>query len=54
MIIKVLIILIIIIYVLKGSALLIMSSKDEPDSFFGAMAVPSWDSNNHWISDPID
>ena len=41
-------------YVLKGSTLLIMSSKDEPDSFFGGMAVPSWDSNDHWISDPID
>ena len=31
-----------------------MNSEDEPNSFFGGMAVPSWNSKGNYISDPSD
>ena len=31
-----------------------MDSEDEPNSFFGGMAVPSWNSEEKFISDPKD
>ena len=35
--------------------MLIFSSKEEPNSLFGGMAVPEWESlENKWISDPVD
>ena len=30
-----------------------MHSGDEPDSFFGGMAVPSWKSSGESIADPV-
>lgn len=36
----------------KGSTLIIMHSKEESDSFFGGIALSSWDSNNKYICDP--
>ena len=31
---------------------MIMHSNSEPDSFFGGMAVSSWNSKGEWIADP--
>ena len=31
-----------------------MYSNEEPNSFFGGMAVPSWDSKDEFIADPAD
>ena len=38
--------------ILKGSTLVIMQSNKEPNSFFGGMAVSSWNSQGKYISDP--
>eukprot|EP00828_Plagiopyla_frontata_P027820 TRINITY_DN3608_c0_g4_i2.p2 TRINITY_DN3608_c0_g4~~TRINITY_DN3608_c0_g4_i2.p2 ORF type:complete len:147 (+),score=11.69 TRINITY_DN3608_c0_g4_i2:368-808(+) len=37
----------------KGSTLVIMHSNDEPNSLFGGMAAPSWNSQSNWIADPV-
>ena len=29
-----------------------MNSEDEPNSFFGGMAIPSWNSGEQYINDP--
>ena len=31
-----------------------MHSNKEPNSFFGGMAAPSWDSKRDYIADPAD
>ena len=31
-----------------------MHSNEEPNSFFGGMAVPSWNSEGENIADPVD
>ena len=31
-----------------------MHSAVEPDSFFGGMAAPEWNSINNWIADPTN
>ena len=31
-----------------------MNSKEEPNCLFGGMAIPQWDINYHYLSDPID
>ena len=34
---------------------MIFTSKEEPHSLFGGMAVPNWESlDNKWMSDPVD
>ena len=33
---------------------MIMHSNIEPNSFFGGMAAPSWDSKSKFIADPAD
>ena len=30
-----------------------MHSNDEPNSFFGGMAAPSWNSDYEWMDDPV-
>ena len=30
---------------------MIMHSAEEPDSFFGGMAAPKWNSEGEWIED---
>ena len=38
-----------------GSTLVIMHSNDEPNSIFGGMAAPSWNSNKkdgEYVKDP--
>ena len=41
-------------YLFKGSTLVILKSSNEPNSFFGGMAVPEWKSLNSFITDPAD
>ena len=38
----------------SGSTLVIMHSAEEPNSFFGGMAVPSWNSEGNHIEDPAN
>ena len=33
---------------------MIMYSNSEPNSFFGGMAAPSWNSEDYYITDPAD
>ena len=33
---------------------MIMHSNSEPNSFFGGMAAPSWNSKLNYIADPAD
>ena len=36
-----------------GSTLVILQSSEEPNNFFGGMAVPPWrNSTKEWVSDP--
>ena len=36
-----------------GSTLVIMHSAEEPNSFFGGMAAPEWNSCDNSIEDPV-
>ena len=36
-----------------GSTIVIMHSSEEPNSFFGGMAAPEWNSYNNSIEDPV-
>ena len=45
-------ILIIIKIHILGSTLVLMHSNEEPNSFFGGMAAPSWNSKEENICDP--
>lgn len=31
-----------------------MQSNQEPNCIFGGMAIPQWEFNGEWRSDPID
>ena len=37
-----------------GSTLVIMHNAEEPNSFFGGMAAPSWNSESKDIEDPAN
>ena len=49
---KVFIILFLCIYL--GSTLVIMHSAEEPNSFFGGMAAPEWNSEGKYAEDPAN
>ena len=38
----------------SGSTLVIMHSAEEPNSFFGGMAAPEWNSEGKDIKDPAN
>ena len=38
----------------SGSTLVIMHSAEEPNSFFGGMAAPEWNSEGKYIKDPAN
>ena len=44
-------VLLLLLYFL-GLTLAIMHSNDEPNSIFGGMAAPSWNSKNEYVKDP--
>ena len=43
-------------YIILGPTLVIMHSNNEPNTFFGGMALSSWQSPDkcYWASDPAE